>query len=197
MSDAIFPSLPGISFEIVKTPVWKTITQESVSGIEVRASLRNYPRWKYSIPYEFLRSAVAYGELQSLVGFFNARRGAFDSFLFSDPDDCAVTLQTIGIGTGAAVAFQLLRSYGGFIDPVMDLNGAPAVYLDGVLQTSGYAVGSTGVIAFTPAPAVGVVIAATFSYYWRVRFTEDTMDFSKFSGDQWAAKKVEFITVRS
>jgi hypothetical protein len=127
MSNSVFPSLPGLTWGTTKTPEWKTIVQESVSGKELAASLMTYPRWTYTLSYEFLRSG-AQTELQTLVGFFNARRGKFDDFLYTDPDDNAVTSQQFGTGDGTSTVFALVRTYGGFTEPVQNINGTPSVY---------------------------------------------------------------------
>ena len=127
MSQAVFPTFPGLKWGSKKTPYWKNRVQEAVSGKEKRAAYWTYPRYKLDLSYEVLR-AGAEAELQQLLGFFNARKGNFDSFLVSDPDDNAVTAQAFGTGDGARTEFQLLRSYGGFIEPVFDVTGAPAIY---------------------------------------------------------------------
>jgi hypothetical protein len=127
MSEAVFPVMPGLTWNIKKTPEWKTAIQESVSGKELAAAFMTYPRWTYSLAYEFLRTG-SYSELESLVGFFNARMGKFDTFLFEDPDDHNVTAQQFGTGDGVTTSFGLIRTYGGFSEPVQSLNGAPLVY---------------------------------------------------------------------
>ena len=78
MSNAVFPVLPGLSWGRTLTPVWKTDVKESVSGMEFRWSAMAYPRYRVGLKYEVLRADSAAAELQVLVGFFNARRGAWD-----------------------------------------------------------------------------------------------------------------------
>lgn len=197
MSQAIFPSLPGLKWGTTKTPEWKTIIQESVSGKELAASLMTYPRWLYTLSYEFLRSGAEL-ELQTLVGFFNARRGKFDDFLYLDPDDNSVTVQSFGAGDGVAVSFGLTRPYGGFVEPVQNLNGAPSIYINGVLKTvtTDYTISSIGVVTFAIAPASGAVLTWTGNYYWRVRFTQDTNEITNFMQGLYEAKKLSFRTVK-
>src|SRR4051812_30223026 len=109
MSNAIFPVLPGLLWDVKKTPQWSTKVQPATSGKELRLSYYSAPIYKYSLAYEVLRQATAFLELQTLVGFFNARQGKYDSFLFQDPNDNAVTSHGFGIGDGATTAFQLQR----------------------------------------------------------------------------------------
>lgn len=137
MSQQVFPSLPGLAWSVLRTPVWSTIKHKSVSGRALRVGRFSYPLYKYSMNYEILRADAVYAELQTLVGFFNAMHGAADTFLYSDPADNAVTAQGFGTGDGATVAFQLVRSFGGYAEPIYDFNGAPAISVGGVLKTLG------------------------------------------------------------
>lgn len=127
MSNAVFPSLPGITMNVYRRPMWSTKTLVSASGKEARTSLYSYPRYKYTLEYEFLRSD-SNAELQTLVAFYNSRQGSFDSFLYTDPDDNSVTAQQFAIGNGSTSVYQLTRSFGGYLEPVFDFNGAPQVY---------------------------------------------------------------------
>ena len=112
MSDQVFPSLPGIAWNIVRTPTWKTRTQVTISGKETRQSDWSYARYSWEVNYDFLRSAPSFGELQTLIGFLNARQGSFDSFLYTDDDDNTVSNQQIGTGDGITVTFPLIRTLG-------------------------------------------------------------------------------------
>lgn len=122
MSNAVFPDLPGLDIKTRKTPIWSTQIQTAVSGKELRASLFSYPLYKFGVSFEVLRSG-ALGELETVVGFFNSRKGRFDSFLFTDPEDNSVTGQAFGDCDGVTTAFALVRAYGGHVEPVMNLNG--------------------------------------------------------------------------
>lgn len=193
MSDAVYPDLPGLRPEIKRTPMWKTLRQESVSGKLLTAALMTYPTRKYTLAYEVLR-AGAEQELQNLEGFFNARRGAFDTFLFNDPDDRSVTDQTFGTGNGTTTAFPLSRTRGGFAEPVQSLNGAPVIKINGVTKATpaDYTISTLGIVYFVVAPAAGAALTWTGAYYWRVRFLLDMLDFDKFLQDLWKVNRVEF-----
>ncbi len=118
MSSEIFPSVAGLEYPVVRTPIFSTLAQASASGMETRAALQLYPRWQWTLSFNFLRDD-ANNEFRTLLAFFLARQGAFDSFLFDDVDDNAVTGQAIGIGDGSTTVFQLVRSFGGFTEPVL------------------------------------------------------------------------------
>ncbi len=195
MSNAIFPTLPGMSWNVVKQPEFSTIIHRAISGKEIRGCFWSYPLWTFKLSFEVIRNDAT-NELKTLMGFFLQRQGSYDTFLFEDPDDKAVTGQTIGMGNGTTTMFQLVRTFGGFTEPIFNLNGSPSIYLNGVLQTSGYSVGSTGIVTFATAPGNGVAVTASFNYYFRVRFTHDLAEFSKFMKDLWELKKCEFVSVK-
>ena len=202
MSTAILPSLVGLGFDVVRTPQWDTIVQESLSGKETRIARQTYPRWKWELTYNVLRSG-SYGELQQLAGFFNARQGKFDSFLYQDVDDNSVTGQQISTGDGVTTSFQLIRNFGGFLEPILAPNLVSHVYLNGVVQSSSsYSVASwgnsnAGIITFNSAPASGIVITADFSYYFPVRMSEDSVSFNMFISRHYKTKKFGFISVKN
>ena len=201
MSDFIFPALQGLAWNTVRTPTWKTRIQQSVSGRETRQSDWSYPRYGYEINYDFLRSAPAFGELQTLIGFLNQMQGQTNSFLYQDDDDNSVTAQQIGTGDGTTVTFPLIREFGGFIEPVSRVNAISFVSLAGTPTTAYTVTADAGnesgsSITFTSAPPSGAAITASFTYYWRCRFTEDTTDFTKFLYGMSSVSSLKFITVK-
>lgn len=198
MSDEIFPELPGLKWGVRRAPVFSTTVKRSVGGREYRALNQLYPTYRYKFSFEFLRDQrKGVDELRTLVGFFNARRGSYDSFLFDDPDDNATENDQFGLGNGSATAFQLFRSFGSFSEPVYDLKTAPLIYKDGVKQTptTHYSVSSSGLVTFVAAPAAGAVLKWTGGYYWRCCFDKDEADFEKFLHDLWELKTLEFHSV--
>lgn len=196
MSNAVFPTLPGRGWSIVKTPIWKTVAHESVSGMELRSTMLTYPRYRISLSFDVLRARTDLAEVQALMSFFNLRKGAFDSFLWMDPDDNSATAQAFGTGDGSTKSFTIGRDYGAFREPVLDFVAAPTIYAAGVAQSSaGYAI-SKGVITFGTAPSTGAALTWSGQFYKRVRFVKDELDFEEFMKDLWQAKKVEMITVK-
>jgi uncharacterized protein (TIGR02217 family) len=207
MSNAIFPDFAGLEYPVVRTPIFKTLIQQAASGQENRAALQVYPRWQYTLSFNFLRDDGT-DEFRTLCAFFLARRGSFDSFLYSDPDDNHVTNQPIGIGNGTQTAFQLARPFGGFDEPVLAPKLVSSVTVAGISKVDGtdYGVGGwengispNGTVNFFPGhvPAAGQAIVASFSYYWPVRFLNDQYDFSKFMNRLWEQKKLDFITLKN
>jgi uncharacterized protein (TIGR02217 family) len=191
MSAAVFPSLPGLTWDVGMSPQFSTRVQQSVSGREVRAALMAYPLWKFSLAYELLRADLAYSELQTLTGFFLQRQGMFDSFLYLNPVDHQVTAQPFGTGNGSTTRFVLARSFGGFAEPVQNSTGI-TVYVNGV-STSAYVIDSTGAVVFNTAPPSGAALTWSGQFYYRCRFLDDVADFNNFMYQLWELKKLEFI----
>jgi uncharacterized protein (TIGR02217 family) len=122
-------------------------------------------------------------DIQCLLAFFWGRRGRYASFQVHDPSDyTALTATLSGVGTGTATMFPVRKAYSSgatteyrrIYRPV----SAVQVYLDGVLQTSGYTLNTTrGEITFTTPPANGVEVAAICEMFdTLVRFDTDTLD---------------------
>lgn len=196
MSNSIFPSLPGLSWNVVRQPVWNTVVQTAASGREYRAAMWTYPKWSYKLSYEVLRGRSALPEMQTLAAFFNGHRGSWDSWLFRDPDDYLVANQNFGTGNGSNKAFQLVRAFGGYIEPVFE-PGAYTVYLNGAAQTlNTHYTQSNGLITFVTAPASGAMLSWSGTFYWRCRFVQDQLEFNQFMRQLWELSRVEFITVR-
>lgn len=208
MSTAVFPTLAGLGWDAPRTEIWKTTVQENVSGKENAVSLWTYPKHQWDLTFDFLRQGTvhggAYAEFAQLCGFFNARQGRFDTFLYADPDDNAVTGQAIGTGDGVTTTFQLVRAFGGFVEPILAPNAVAAVKVNGVTRTpvTDYAVSAwgsptPGIVTFTSPPATGLPVTADFGFYFPCRFTDDTMAFTKFAQALYGGKKVGFMSVKN
>lgn len=196
MSDALFPTLAGIKWDRSKNPEFRTISQSSANGKETDACLWSYPKWHFSLSYEFLRDdGTASGELQQLIGFFLARRGNFDTFLYLDPSDNHVNNQVIAIGDGATKTFQLVRSYAGFVEPVFGVLTDPGLTVSG--QQQSYTWDTWGAVTFSAAPPYGAqILAPSFNYCYRVKFVDSMMAFNNFLYKLWDAKTVEFASYK-
>lgn len=167
MSTAVLPTLAGLGFDVVRTPQWDTVIQQSLSGKETRIAKQSYPRWKWELRYNVLRSTGPYTELQQLAGFFNQRQGKFDTFLYQDADDNSVLGQTIGTGDGVTKQFQLIRAFGGFIEPVIAPNAFNALYINGVsVPSSGLTQPNAPILGSVSSGSLGVT-----TYYVKTTWT--------------------------
>jgi uncharacterized protein (TIGR02217 family) len=201
------PTLPGLSFPVKKKPAFATIVHRAVAGNSTRQSPQPYPIYRFDLPFEFLRAADAFQEIQTLMSFYESRLGQGLPFHFNDPDDNHIAGQTIGIGDGVTTDFGFVRAIVNNAVPIQDAIGATTtVYKNGVatgpgdttqLLTSQY--GTFYGIRFVVPPAVGAVITADFSYNWLCCFDEDELEFSKFQylngKGLWEAKSVKFSSV--
>ena len=215
MSALVFPTLPGLDIAVVRTSVYKTQIQEASSGKELRAARWIYPRYRFSLNFNYLRGAPVLAEWQTLFGFLARHLGAFDSFLFADPEDNAVAAHPFGVGTGSATQFQLQRTLvptsqlpapasldfwpaiGDGYEPVTEPNGAPSIYVNGVLKTitTDYSI-TNGLVTFTVAPAAGLVLTWTGSFYRRVRLAADEQDAARIVYQIWESKSLSLISVK-
>lgn len=194
MSNAIFPTLTGMTYDTVKTPVFNTVTKKSASGRETRIAYMAVPMYKWQLNFEYLRDqqgvqspAAPWNDLKLLMAFFIARQGMFDSFLFNDNSDNVATAQQFGVGTGSLTTFQLSRTMGGgflFPEPVQNINGIPSIYVNGTLTLPG-SISASGVVTFTTAPAAGAILTWTGNFYHRVRFDSDAVDFTQMLQNFW------------
>ena len=104
----IFPSLPGLTWNVVKAPTFQTRIQRAVSGRELRVLDQPNPIWSWTLTYSMLRDphdtrgpsgpGAGYDELRTLLGFYMLSQGAFGTFLFQDPSDYQANGQAIGTG---------------------------------------------------------------------------------------------------
>jgi uncharacterized protein (TIGR02217 family) len=149
-------------------------------------------------------------DLQTLIAFFRARRGAARGFRFRDPYDFssrsiagAVTAgdQLLGVGDGVRTEFPLIKRYGAEGDaelrritrPVM---GSVLVSLGGMLSVSGWVLLDGGVVSFTTPPGAGVQVRAGFQFDVPVRFAEDSLEIDAALFAAGDAPSVPLIEVR-
>lgn len=91
----IFPTLPGLTFTVLKTPEFDTLVMSSPNKYEVRIQQTINPVWSYTLIYDFLHDFfwggfTSVSELRTMMGFFLQVGGKAGSFLFTDPDDSNV-----------------------------------------------------------------------------------------------------------
>lgn len=134
------------------------------------------------------------GDVQALIAFFRARRGAARAFRFRDPfDDSSNAMtalptfadQRIGTGDGVATDFALIKRYGEVEDEeqvrriTRPVAGTVRVALDGVEAAAGWTLGEGGLVRFDEAPAAGTAITAGYRFDVPVRFAEDRLEVSR------------------
>jgi len=196
------PALPGLAWSRHKKPGFSTRVASHASGREVRVALMSYPLYEFEAVYRGLTSSssnfagLGANSLQSLMGFFLQLQGQFGTFLYTDPDDNTVAAQAVASGDGSTTSFTIMRSLGGFLEPVGWVRALSNVYLNGVRQTSGFSLATPNTLNFTSAPGSGVVVSSDFSYAFQCRFLDDQMDFEEFMADLWKLASMKFRSVK-
>jgi hypothetical protein len=194
MALQVFPSLIGQALPIKgPAPNWPTVKQDAVTGKRIRVPLTTYPTYRYEISFAVLRTAAAFLELQQLRGFINSVNGPAQLWAYTDPNDNTVTAQEFGVGNGSTTAFQLVRAFGGFVEPVFLVNGTPTVTVNGTPTTSG-TLSPYGVVTFNSAPASGAALAWSGSFYWPCRFDDEVTQFENSYSGFFNLKSLKFST---
>jgi uncharacterized protein (TIGR02217 family) len=200
MSNAIFPTFKGLTWPVPKRQLWKTLDNQAESGYETRVGLRSLPLYEWDLPFSFLLTA---SDLAAFWGFYAARGGSFDPFLFSDEMDNFAPGAALGTGDGNTTVFQFIRSLGGlFVEARNDIQQspvAPKIYLNGALQTTGYTISyfQSGTVTFAAAPGSGVAITADFYFYYRVKFKDDSQELQAENIAYATGKKITLAQVRA
>lgn len=205
-SNPVFPStsLVGLALPVVRTPIWQTLTQLSLGGVDVPNAPWTYGRYRWSVHFEFLRQGAAYQELQSLMGFFNRMAGRYGVFQYDDPQDNTTPAdQAFGTGDSTTTAFQLVRTRGSFVEPVFAINTVTNVKVATVLQASStYSVSNKGIVTFASPPANGSGLTWTGTFLWFCRFDKDEVDHEMFTistsqgGPLWAVSSMQWTSVK-
>jgi uncharacterized protein (TIGR02217 family) len=132
-------------------------------------------------------------ELQALIAFFRARRGAAVGFRFEDPFDNSsngmtdapgAADQALGEGDGVRTDFALVKRYGGqerrITRPVA-----------GSVRVS-----AGGVVRFAEAPGDGAEVAAGFRFDVPVRFAEDRLSVGRATFAAGEIPSVPLVEIR-
>lgn len=196
MSNAVLVTTAGFKLEAEKIPMWEGVEiSRSQAMLETRVLCQVYPLYTINLSIAVLRDQVGLDEAKNLIGFFNLRNGPFDSFLYTDPDDNAVADQQFGIRDGVATQFQLLRAYGGFGEPVNNVNALGNIKSNGVAlaNPADYTIDAHGAVTLAAGGTPGHVLTWSGSYYWRVRFDPDRLAFGKMFSSLWELKSLPLI----
>jgi uncharacterized protein (TIGR02217 family) len=168
-------------------PERRTQVVELASGDEERNGSWANSRRRYDVAYGIRRA----DDLAAVVAFFEARNGRLHGFRYKDWADyksclpsqaITATDQQIGTGNGAVTTFALLKRYTSGAQTwvrtiAKPVDGTVRVALGMVEQMSGWTIDAmTGVITFTTAPALGIIVRAGFEFDVPVRFDSDTLD---------------------
>lgn len=198
MSLAVFPQLKGLQFGTNVTPIFNTGISSSVNGHETRNSYQPYPLWEFELSYEWLPNRqLGNQDLDRIVGFFLDRQGSFEAFLYLAPETPYENMTKLGVGDGTNKVFTLLKTTGGFFEPAggVDTELDIQLFVDGAVISYGdFTLADNRDVTFTTAPANGAIVQACYQPLYRVRFKEDSAQFSQFMSHLW---ELQQLTLRS
>jgi uncharacterized protein (TIGR02217 family) len=198
-----FPLAPGLTWSVHVAPKFNTRVASHVSGREIRTAWQQYAIYDLTLSFDVL-NGDATQEIQTLMGFFLARQGQYDTFLLDlgavtqNIADSYVTMGAQGLGDGVSTVFTMLRTVGEAAEPVgyVFLADFTAVYVAGTLQDpDSYTFTSPNQMVFNTAPANGAQITASFRYYMICRFAADSQDFEEFMANLWTLHELKLTTV--
>jgi len=206
MSNAVFPPAATgtgtgrLDWSSARSPEFKTLTEEVASGLDTAAATWAFPRWHWKLAYGSIGQAghPQLGDmLRPIVGHFLTHRARGDTFLFRDPEDFAITNQFIGAGNGVTKNFQILRNYGGFVEPIYEIKAGTLVVKNQSGTTLTGWTESQGLVQFAVAPPGTVTqIKASCEFYFRVEFDDDSIDFENFTYLLHALREVHIKSVK-
>ena len=211
MSNKIFPAaVRGLAYNVTKAPEDSTTLQRAINASEVRIANWQNPIWHWDLIYTVLfdnpgniASGLTVTDLKAMMGFYLARQGMFDNFLYSDPTDNHVSPddQELNVIVVDGIYYTPIQRAMGepgdqFFEDITDFDGPLSLYANGVLQItpSDYTLLGPGVALpgysfdgyvaqWTSAPATP--ITADFGFFFRVRFDLDKMAFEEFVNSLW------------
>lgn len=197
MSDVLFPDI-RIGYDLKRKPMFNTKVMTSVNGRELRASYQAVPKYEFSLRLPGLQERK--GELQEIEEFFIARRGSFDSFLFSMPFDHE--FDCTFVGDGVTTNYQVYKGLNTQTpishtkvqkrptNPNMWKKSASKSMWDQdtakpMWNTGSATVLKNGQLVLTQPLDDGVEMNIKGNYYYRCRFADDDQSFTLFSYRLW------------
>jgi hypothetical protein len=114
MSNIVFPlDIAGAMPNLKRVPIFATGIQTSSNGSELRASWQSWPRYKYQLQIEVLRSDLVNLEFQRIASSLSSVLGMYDTFLIVDPNDSVALNHGFAVTDGSSTGYQLQRTLGG------------------------------------------------------------------------------------
>lgn len=180
------------------------------SGREERNSRWAHSRRRYDAGY----GIKTLDALRAVLAFFEERRGRLYGFRWRDRLDACSALQgssvsaldqVIGTGDGAAVAFQLVKTYGvahaPYVRPIVKpVDGSVRIAVNAVEADAAHfsCDSATGVVTFAPAhvPPAGAVVTAGFYFDVPVRFDTDYLEVDLSAFAAGAIPKIPLVEIR-
>ena len=167
---------PGFGFS--GGPTFQTHIVPLASGNESRNIDWPDCRHKYTAPFKNIPND-AYLAIKRV---FLICRGRAHTFLFRDWGDFSATNEPFATGDGTTLVFQLSKlssdvSGGTYLRTITKPEAPVAIFANGAGVTPAVDV-TTGLVTFTAAPAAGVVLTWSGTFFVHVRFDNDSLPFT-------------------
>jgi len=198
--DVRFPLALGRAARV--EPEFSTAVVTSASGAEQRNSDWADARLRFDAGPGVRGDA----EIETLIAFFRARRGAAVAFRFADPLDNSSNGMTgppeaddqrLGDGDGARTDFPLVKHYDTQMRRITrPVAGSVRVSVAGEERVSGWTLEPLGIVRFDAPPAAGAEVRAGYRFDVPVRFAEDRLSLSLATFAAGEAPSVPLIEVR-
>ena len=198
--DVRFPIALGRAASV--EPAFSTAVVTAASGAEQRNADWADARLRFDAGPGIRGQA----EMEALIAFFRARRGAAVAFRFEDPFDHSshgmtgppgAADQLLGVGDGARTEFALVKHYGPQVRRITrPVEGSVRVSVGDEERESGWTLGPLGIVRLEDPPPAGVEVRAGYRFDVPVRFAEDRLNVSRASFLAGEAPSVPLIEVR-
>lgn len=182
-------------------PQFSTTINVLTSGAEIRNSLWQRQRGRWNVSYGLQALGASDGNIQEVIDFFYARMGRLHGFRFKDWSDYKITgPQQIGTGDGTEVDFQIYKAYtSGAVTYSRTItkvvSGSLAVYVNDVLQTSGYTE-DEGLITFSSAPTNTHTVKVACEFDVPVRFDTDQLQITTQIDGVMSVQDLEIVELK-
>lgn len=204
--DIRFPA--NLSFGSIGGPERRTEIVTLANGFEER----NTP-WAHSRRhYDAGMGLRSLDDVETLIAFFEARRGPLHAFRWKDwadfkscksSTDPTASDQFVATGDGSTTTFQLMKTYvsgeGSYARPISKpVEGTVIVSVGGTALDAGQISieHTTGVMTLTEAPGTGVELRAGYEFDVPVRFETDRIETSVASFRAGDVPNVPVVEVR-
>lgn len=207
--EVLFPL--DIALKSVGGPERRTEIVTFGSGREHRNARWAHSRRRFDAGY----GVKTFDALQTVVGFFEERRGQLHGFRWRDRLDHSSALpavaitpfdQSIGTGNGSQTQFQLTKSYGGvhavYARPIAKpVAGSVRVAVGGIEKVNGVDFicdPVTGIVTFLSGhvPGASASVTAGFQFDVPVRFDTDYLEVDLSAFEAGAIPKIPLVEIR-
>lgn len=160
-----------------------TVVSESEGGKEQRYQKWQKPRRTFTLQLRArsINPALSQQEADQIWRFYMRHKGAFDSFLFQNPNENPVTAETVGSGDGAKSVFYLGNSVYIATGDLIVTPGSAALQRSigatgDFLSFSAYSIAENlGQITTNAVLPSGDILRANYNFRYRVRFKDDNL----------------------